>query len=165
MGTYHSYAGDAKLEDSKDNWYRISGMNLYTRNITTFDQTRTTGAAWLGGKESVLTTLLFKTVPAFKPEDYPLNSNFQIYLGVIGNTFNIKDRSLSNTDIIAYGTYHGDNIRGITGKNMAKDQVNNVLYPISVNEARLFNARPDNTDWPTCFRPMLTLKPVGGGGN
>ena len=155
MGTYHSYAGDAKLEDSKDNWYRISGLNLYTRNITTFDQTRTTDAAWRGGKESVLTTLLFKTVPAFKPEDYPLNSNFQIYLGVIGNTFNIKDRSLSNTDIISYGASHADNIRGITGKNMAKDQVNNVLYPISVNEARLFNARPDNTDGQHAFAQCL----------
>ena len=33
MGTYHSYVGDAKLEDSKDNWYRISGMKINRVNF------------------------------------------------------------------------------------------------------------------------------------
>ena len=36
MGSYHSYVGDAKLEDSKDNWYRISGMNISRWNLTTW---------------------------------------------------------------------------------------------------------------------------------
>ena len=39
MGTYHSYPGDAKLEDSKDNWYRISGMNISRWNLTTWGNT------------------------------------------------------------------------------------------------------------------------------
>ena len=40
MGTYHSYPGDAKLEDSKDNWYRISGINVSRWNLTTWGNTR-----------------------------------------------------------------------------------------------------------------------------
>ena len=36
MGSYHSYVGDMKLEDSKDNWYRVSGLNISRWNFTTW---------------------------------------------------------------------------------------------------------------------------------
>lgn len=81
-------------------------------------------------------------------------------MGVLGSTFIIKNRALSNArDIISYGGNNSDSIRGLTGKSLTKDD--NALYAISVNEARLFSARPDNMDWKTCFRPMFTLKPAG----
>ena len=162
MGAYHNYVGDIKLEDNKENWYRVSGLNLYSRNLSNIEQTKVGDAPWIGIKNSILSTLLYKTIGTFKPENVPLVESVQSHVGIVGRPFVIKNRMLQHTDIISYDANGSGNIRGLTGKNLMKNSLTNTLEVISVNEGILFNAKPDNTDWKTCFRPMLTLKSLEG---
>ena len=163
MGTYHSYAGDAKLEDSKDNWYRISGMSLSNYNFMLSQQEFKAGDenSFSLISQGVSSTILFKAVNGFATR----NPGFLTKMPnmVIGREFLIKDRSNGMDDILPFnGKLDSSGIQTL-GKTLIKDNVGNRIFIIVIDNDRLRGALPDQADLQTAFRPMLTLKPVGGG--
>ena len=161
MGSYHSYVGDAKLEDSKDNWYRISGLSLSNRNFNTSEQEMSAGTSYgftLVSK-GVSSTILYKAVNGFatrNPADLTKIPNM-----VIGREFIIKDRSNSMDNILPFnGKLDSSGVQTL-GKTFIKDNVGNRIFIISMDNDRLRGTLPDQADLQTALRPMLTLKPVG----
>ena len=173
MGSYHSYAGDVKLEDSKNNWYRISGMNInrwntepitatwYSPRPTTADL-RTNDIGYLGNDKTIWSHGYAKIL------NYTTNpiSSYNTWSMVIptGRSFTIKDRvlyeakAITSTDTaecgktIYIGSHSGSKIFAVHS-----------IYITATNNMATAGEYPPNTG--VKFRPMLTLKPVGGGGN
>jgi hypothetical protein len=170
MGTYHSYVGDAKLEDSKDNWYRISGMNISRWNISphsgVWNPIRKNQVAlfnneigYLGHDKSVWSTCYAKVLN-FTSNPY---SSYNTWSRIVptGNNFTIKDRNLfearaiSSTDI---GEFTKSVYIGNSGSNIMFALTS--VHCLSNNNLATSGLYPvDNS----VFRPMLTLKPIGGG--
>ena len=170
MGTYHSYPGDAKLEDSKDNWYRISGMNVNRWNISPhygiWNAPRksqwsllSNDIGYLGNDKSVWSTCYAKILN-FTSNPYGSYNTWSIIVPT-GNKFTIKDRNvfeartISSADIgeftksVYVGTASGNKIYAFNSVHCLSN--NNIatsgLYGL------------ENS----LFRPMLTLKPVDPG--
>ena len=161
MGSYHSYVGDAKLEDSKDNWYRISGLSLTNRNFITSQQEDKAGSenSFSLISKSVSATILFKAVNGFTPRntgDLTKSPNM-----VIGREFIIKDHSNGMDNILPFnGNLAGNGVQTL-GKTFVRDNIGNRIFIISMDNDRLRGTLPDQADLQTALRPMLTLKPVG----
>ena len=159
MGTYHSYPGDAKLEDSKDNWYRISGMNTTGADMFGFKYSEKAAGGQYGIRNSTTQVTLFKLVQSFT-NIYgidPVTENIDSR----GNAFIIKDKQLEFQNIFPddsrdkklygkayYISNHTPLYIGIYG-------IRTLASPRGI---RLETVQPDENVY---FRPMLTLKPVG----
>ena len=196
MGSYHSYVGDIKLEDSKDNWYRISGLNISRWNITTW--ANVSRSLWsysgsdggfvlakagrgLAGK-SQWSDLLYK---ALKQDDaltlprgvstpsgvtdgfirfiWTSGDNNMDSLDIAGNSFDFKNR-LTKTEGVADSLML--NCTTATGGLYGKAA--SMFFSIYNIESTLHGNNYYFRDTPIepdrngcCFRPMLTLKPVG----
>ena len=170
MGTYHSYPGDAKLEDSKDNWYRISGMNISRWNVSPhyaiWNAIRKNQSAlfnndigYLGNDKSVWSTCYAKILN-FTSNPY---SSYNTWSRIVptGNNFTIKDRNLFEARTISsvgVGEFTKSVYIGNSGSNAALGLIS--AYCLSSNNLASSGLYPvDNS----VFRPMLTLKPVDPG--
>ena len=170
MGTYHSYPGDAKLEDSKDNWYRISGMNISRWNVSPhyaiWNAIRKNQSAlfnndigYLGNDKSVWSTCYAKILN-FTSNPY---SSYNTWSRIVptGNNFTIKDRNLFEARTISsvdVGEFTKSVYIGNSGPNAALGLIS--AYCLSSNNLASSGLYPvDNS----VFRPMLTLKPVDPG--
>ena len=171
MGTYHSYPGDAKLEDSKDNWYRISGMNISRWNVSPIFNNWSTGRTneynlfsnnigYLGNNKSVWSYCYAKIL------NYTTNpfSSYNTWSMIIpvGRAFTIKDRSIYEGKTIA-STNTGESGKNIyigTHSGNAALGIYSVFITAANNIASSGEYPPTTT---IKFRPMLTLKPVSGG--
>ena len=171
MGTYHSYPGDAKLEDSKDNWYRISGMNISRWNVSLVFNNWSIGRTneynllsnnigYLGNNKSVWSYCYAKIL------NYTTNpfSSYNTWSMIIpvGRAFTIKDRSIYEGKTIASAD------TGESGKNIyiGTHSGNPALGIYSVFITAANNIASSGEYPPTTtikFRPMLTLKPVDPG--
>ena len=170
MGTYHSYVGDAKLEDSKDNWYRISGMNISRWNISphsgVWNPIRKNQVAlfnneigYLGHDKSVWSTCYAKVLN-FTSNPY---SSYNTWSRIVptGNNFTIKDRNLfearaiSSTDI---GEFTKSVYIGNSGSNIMFALTG--VHCLSNNNLATSGLYPVEN---SVFRPMLTLKPIDPG--
>ena len=163
MGTYHSYPGDAKLEDSKDNWYRISGLGLSNRNFITSEQENNAGDnyGFQLVSQGVSSTILFKAVNGFATRNQAFITKFPNT--VIGREFLIKDRSNGINDILPFnGKLDSSGVQTL-GKTLIKDNIHNEMFVLSMDNDRLRGTLPDQADLQTALRPMLTLKPVDPG--
>ena len=174
MGSYHSYVGDAKLEDSKDNWYRISGMNISrwnteptygTWNIirkNPLKDLQNNDIGYLGNDKSLWSYCYSKIL------NYTSNfqKNYNTWARVVpcGRSFTIKDRAQYEAKTIgsidkpelAKGVYITSGVEThkyyLTCFGAQITELNNlIMYPVNPNEANVL------------FRPMLTLKPVDPG--
>ena len=195
MGTYHSYPGDAKLEDSKDNWYRISGMNISRWNLTTWGNTRRSlwdyradggfvlAKAGIGlASKSHWSDLLYKalkqddalTLP--RGESMPTGvvdgfvrfawtggNNNMDSLDIAGNSFDFKNR-LTKVD----GAADTLALNCTTSQGGLYGKASTIFYNMYNIESTLHANNYYFRDTPIepnrnscCFRPMLTLKPVG----
>ena len=196
MGSYHSYVGDAKLEDSKDNWYRISGMNISRWNFTTWGNVGRSLWDYAPGGGFVLakagrglagkshwSDLLYK---ALKQDDaltlprgvstptgvvdgfvrfvWTSGDNNMDSLDIAGNSFDFKNRLTKTegaTDSLML------NCTTVTGGLYGKAStlffnMYNIESTLHTNNY-YFRDTPIEPDRQLCcFRPMLTLKPVGG---
>ena len=170
MGTYHSYPGDAKLEDSKENWYRISGMNISRWNVSPhyaiWNAIRKNQSAlfnndigYLGNDKSVWSTCYAKILN-FTSNPY---SSYNTWSRIVptGNNFTIKDRNLFEARTISsvdVGEFTKSVYIGNSGSNAALGLIS--AYCLSSNNLASSGLYPvDNS----VFRPMLTLKPVDPG--
>ena len=170
MGTYHSYPGDAKLEDSKDNWYRISGMNISRWNISPhsgiWNPIRKNQVAlfsneigYLGHDKSVWSTCYAKVLN-FTSNPY---SSYNTWSRIVptGNNFTIKDRNLFEARAISsvdIGEFTKSVYIGNSGSNIMFTLSS--VHCLSNNNLAASGLYPvDNS----VFRPMLTLKPVDPG--
>ena len=170
MGTYHSYVGDAKLEDSKDNWYRISGMNISRWNVSPhyaiWNAIRKNQSAllnndigYLGNDKSVWSTCYAKILN-FTSNPY---SSYNTWSRIVptGNNFTIKDRNLFEARTISsvdVGEFTKSVYIGNSGSNAVLGLIS--AYCLSSNNLASSGLYPvDNS----VFRPMLTLKPVDPG--
>ena len=163
MGTYHSYSGDAKLEDSKDNWYRISGLGLSNHNFITSEQENNAGDnyGFQLVSQGVSSTILFKAVNGFATRNQAFITKFPNT--VIGREFLIKDRSNGMNDILPFnGKLDSSGVQTL-GKTLIKDNIHNEMFVLSMDNDRLRGTLPDQADLQTALRPMLTLKPVDPG--
>ena len=161
MGSYHSYVGDAKLEDSKDNWYRISGLSLSTRNFNTSEQETKAGDEYGFSlvSKGLSSTILFKAVNGFATRNQAFLT--KIPNMVIGREFIIKDHSNSMDNILPFnGKLDSSGVQTL-GKTFIKDNIGNRIFIISMDNDRLRGTLPDQADLQTALRPMLTLKPIG----
>ena len=169
MGSYHSYVGDAKLEDSKDNWYRISGLNISRWNVSPVFSNWSTGrtneyslfsndVGYLGNNKSVWSYCYSKIL------NYTTNpfSSYNTWSMIIpaGRTFTIKDRSIYDGKTIA------STDTGECGKNIyiGTNSGNTTLGIYSVFVTAANNIASSGEYPPTAtvkFRPILTLKPIG----
>ena len=162
MGSYHSYVGDAKLEDSKDNWYRISGLGLSNRNFNTSEQENNAGDNYSFSliSKGVSSTILFKAVNGFATRNQAFLT--KIPNMVVGREFIIKDRSNGMDDILPFnGKLDSSGVQTL-GKTFIKDNIGNRIFIISMDNDRLRGTLPDQADLQTALRPMLTIKPKGG---
>ena len=177
MGSYHSYVGDAKLEDSKDNWYRISGMNLNRVNFYvghggwntlnkiphTGDSLQNNEIGYYLSSKSILSDAYAKICSNFN--SVPVATNLLAMVPIFGNTFNIKDRDV-DVNTLNFPMTHTYN--GNIGKSVRRVLVNLVadeLWCADVvgNTGGCFTYGSSVINTSSSFRPMLTLKPVGGG--
>ena len=171
MGSYHSYVGDAKLEDSKDNWYRISGMNISRWNTepalgiwnnlrkNPLKDLQNNDIGYLGNDKSLWSYCYSKIL------NYTSNfqKNYNTWARVVpcGRSFTIKDRAQYEAKTIgsidkpelAKGVYITSGVEThkyyLTCFGAQITELNNlIMYPVNPNEANVL------------FRPMLTLKPV-----
>ena len=197
MGTYHSYVGDAKLEDSKDNWYRISGMNISRWNFTTWGNVNRSLWEYAAGGEFVLakagrglagkshwSDLLYKAlkqddaltlprgesmptgvVDGFVKFAWTGGNNNMDSLDIAGNSFDFKNR-LTKAD----GAADTLALNCTTSQGGLYGKAGTLFYNMYNIESTLHTNNYYFRDTPIepnrnscCFRPMLTLKPVGGG--
>ena len=195
MGSYHSYVGDAKLEDSKDNWYRISGMNISRWNLTTWGNTsrslwdyRADGGfvlakAGIGlASKSHWSDLLYKAlkqddaltvtrgestptgvVDGFVRFAWTGGANNMDSLDIVGNSFDFKNR-LTKVD----GAADTLALNCTTSQGGLYGKASTIFYNMYNIESTLHANNYYFRDTPIepnrnscCFRPMLTLKPVG----
>ena len=168
MGSYHSYVGDAKLEDSKDNWYRISGLNVNRWNISphygVWNGPRknqfnllSNDIGYLGNDKSIW-SYCYAKILNFTSNPYSSYNTWSMIIPT-GNKFTIKDRNvfeartISSADIgeftkSAYvGTASGNKIFAFNSVHCLSN--NNIAT------SGLYG--PENS----LFRSMLTLKPIG----
>ena len=111
--------------------------------------------------QGVSSTILFKAVNGFATRNQAFLT--KIPNMVIGREFLIKDRSNCMDDILPFnGKLDSSGVQTL-GKTLIKDNVGNRIFIIVIDNDRLRGALPDQADLQTAFRPMLTLKPVGGG--
>ena len=159
MGSYHSYVGDMKLEDSKDNWYRISGLNTTGAYMFGFKYNENVAGEHYEIRNSTTQVTLFKLTQSFTNiySVDPVTEN----IDSCGRGFVIKDRQLEfqtifpddSKDKKLYGkayyiSNHSPLYIGIYG-------IRTLASPRGI---RLETVQPDEN---TYFRPMLTLKPIG----
>ena len=174
MGSYHSYVGDAKLEDSKDNWYRISGMNISRWNIeptygvwnairkNPLKELQNNDIGYLANDKSLWSFCYAKILNY--TSNYLRSYNTWVRIVPCGNGFDIKDRpkfdatAIMSTDKpeIAKGFYV------TTGVETNKYYLTCFATQISSANNLTMNAVNPNETTPL-FRPMLTLKPVDPG--
>ena len=174
MGTYHSYVGDAKLEDSKDNWYRISGMtvdrfNLHNENTASRNnwELRHNDIGYNSSNKSILTSAYLKILNG---GSYPVTQDYGLWSMVCqeGSSFNIKDRNNISISSIA-----SDNIidRAELSKTVYRSKpdqgqtslMGKSLLTLSTGASGEIMVFGCNLNGNTHFRPMLTLKPVDPG--
>ena len=171
MGTYHSYAGDAKLEDSKDNWYRISGMNISRWNIEPnygvwnpprlipFQDLRNNDIGYYNNDKAIW-SYCYSKVLNFSSAPYSFYSMWSL-VPQTGRNFGIKDRNVFEVSNISSPVHEISKSAYVGASSGSKKWSLHITRPIT-NTVELTGDYPD---FNTTFRPMLTLKPVGGGGN
>ena len=180
MGSYHSYVGDAKLEDSKDNWYRISGLNISRWNITptrssdtstlrpsgipVYTKLNNNDIGWYLGDKSIYSDAYVKILKDLSGDT--VHNNMYDKVKISGRLFDLKGNTLSLVNINVNDThrYNGEIQKDISIVNADGGNVQlrpNYLVRDSNNKIYIYNSDPSNTS--SSFRPMLTLKPVGGG--
>jgi hypothetical protein len=161
MGSYHRYVGDIKLENDKENWYRVSGLNTTGTNMFGGKNSEKVAGENYDIKNSTIQVTLFKLAQSFRSIYNVSHVGENIYS--CGNGFSIKDRQLEFQDIFPddtkdiylfgkayYISVHIPLYIGIYGMH---------VYA-SPRGVKLATSSPDSNVY---FRPMLTLKPVGGG--
>ena len=175
MGSYHSYVGDAKLEDSKDNWYRISGLNVNRVNFlvdhggwnTTKriphhgDSLENNAIGYCLSSNNIVSDGYAKICSNFN--SVPVAINLLAMVPVFGNTFNIKDRDI-NVNTLNFPMTH--NYNGNIGKSVRRVLVNTVAdelwcADIVGNTGGCYTYASNVINTNSSFRPMLTLKPIG----
>ena len=168
MGSYHSYVGDMKLEDSKDNWYRVSGLNVNRWNISPhygyWSALRknqysllSNDIGYLGNDKTVWSTCYAKMLN-FTSNPYSSYNTWSMIVPT-GNKFTIKDRnvfearSISSVDVGEFtkSTYVGT----ASGNKMFAFSSVHCLSNNNIATSGLYAAGN------SIFRPMLTLKPIG----
>lgn len=169
MGTYHSYAGDAKLEDSKDNWYRISGLNISRWNIEPnygvwnpprlipFQDLRDNNIGYLNNDKAIW-SYCYSKVLNFSSAPYSFYSMWSL-VPQTGRNFGIKDRNVFEVSNISSSVHEISKSAYVGAGGGSKKWSLHITRPIT-NTIELTGDYPD---FNTTFRPMLTLKPVGGG--
>jgi hypothetical protein len=160
MGSYHSYVGDMKLEDSKDNWYRISGLNTTGADMFGFKYSEKAAGGQYEIRNSTTQVTLFKLVQSFTNiySTDPVTENIDSR----GAGFVIKDKQLEFQNIFPddskdkklYGK--GYYISNHTPLYIGIYGIRTLASPRGI---RLETVQPDES---TYFRPTLTLKPKGG---
>ena len=180
MGSYHSYVGDMKLEDSKDNWYRVSGLNISRFNLGINQRKNLTpgstrkvdleidsddAPAELAVWGNILSDAWFKATGknTYFPSQY---KNWAI-IPQRGRDFRIKDRNieLNMYNIEVSGNYDRNEISKNIYVPSTYPDPDLICYrsvqgvPNTENYFVTGN-KPDYTV--SKFRPMLTLKPKGG---
>ena len=174
MGTYHSYPGDAKLEDSKDNWYRISGMNISRWNIeptygtwniirkNPLRELQDNDIGYLANDKSLWSFCYTKILNY--TSNYLRSYNTFVRIVPCGNGFDIKDRTKFEATAIM-STDKPELDRGFyvaSGNETNKRYLTCFGAQISSANNLIMNAvNPNETN--VLFRPMLTLKPVDPG--
>ena len=180
MGSYHSYVGDAKLEDSKDNWYRISGMNISRWNFTTtrssdtstlrpsgipvYTKLNNNDIGWYLGDKSIYSDAYVKILKDLSGDT--VHNNMYDKIKIAGRLFDLKGNALSLVNINVNDThrYNGEIQKDISIVNADGGNVHlrpNDLVRDGNNKLYIYNSEPTNTS--SSFRPMLTLKPVDPG--
>ena len=182
MGTYHSYAGDAKLEDSKDNWYRINGMNIGRFNLgvnqrqNLIPSSLRKAESEIDGMESAAEYLIWGNILSdawFKATGkgtyFPSQYKYWTIAPQRGRDFNIKDRTINigMYNIEVKGNYNlGEISKGIyvpsTDPNPTLIYIRSLQGNQGTDDYWCAGLTADTNL--SKFRPMLTLKPVGGGG-
>ena len=177
MGSYHSYVGDAKLEDSKDNWYRISGLSVNRVNFlvdhggwnTTKriphhgDSLENNIIGYYLSSNNIVSDGYAKICSNFN--SVPVAINLLAMVPVFGNAFNIKDRDI-DVNTLNFPMTH--NYNGNIGKSVRRVLVNTVAdelwcADIVGNTGGCYTYASSVINTNSSFRPMLTLKPVGEG--
>ena len=174
MGTYHSYVGDAKLEDSKDNWYRISGMNISRWNIeptygtwniirkNPLRELQDNDIGYLANDKSLWSFCYAKILNY--TSNYLRSYNTFVRIVPCGNGFDIKDRTKFEATAIM-STDKPELDRGFyvtSGNETNKRYLTCFGAQISSANNLIMNAvNPNETN--VLFRPMLTLKPIDPG--
>ena len=171
MGSYHSYVGDAKLEDSKDNWYRISGLNVSRWNNECLK------GDWPGPRKKpadlenndIGYLSIDKTVWShgyckilnFTPDTVMPYSIFSA-VNSTGRAFTIKDRAPYEAKDVKSSddsSEIGKTVNVIGSSTYRNFSVNN-MHMTYRNTMRSGMSGMDSNN--VYFRPMLTLKPKGG---
>ena len=177
MGSYHSYVGDAKLEDSKDNWYRISGLNVNRINFlvdhggwnTTKriphhgDSLENNVIGYCLSSNNIVSDGYAKICSNFNST--PVAINLLAKVPIIGNTFNIKDRDI-DANTLNFPMTH--NYNGNIGKSVRRVLVNIVADELWCadlvgNTGGCYTYASSVVNTNSSFRPMLTLKPYDPG--
>ena len=180
MGSYHSYVGDAKLEDSKDNWYRISGMNISRWNFTptrssdtstlrssgipVYTKLNNNDIGWYLGDKSIYSDAYVKILKDLSGDT--VHNNMYDKIKISGRLFDLKGNALSLVNINVNDThrYNGEIQKDISLVNADGGNVQlrpNDLVRDGNNKIYIYNSDPSNTS--SSFRPMLTLKPIDPG--
>ena len=179
MGSYHSYVGDAKLEDSKDNWYRISGLNISGWNFTptrssdtstlrpsglpVYSKLNNNDIGWYLGDKNIYSDAYVKIVKDLSGDT--VHNNMYDKIKISGRLFDLKGNALtlSNLNVNDTHRYNGEIQKDISIVNADGGNVQlrpNDLVRDGNNKIYIYNSEPSNSS--SSFRPMLTLKPKGG---
>ena len=178
MGSYHSYVGDMKLEDSKDNWYRVSGLNISRWNFTptrtsdtstlrpsgipVYTKLNNNDIGWYLGDKNIYSDAYVKIAKDLSGDT--VHNNMYDKIKISGRLFDLKGNALtlSNLNVNDTHRYNGEIQKDISIVNA--DGGNEQLRPNDLvrdgnNKIYIYNSEPSNSS--SSFRPMLTLKPIG----